>query len=151
MFLLAGNIEEFGAETMHKVLAKKSFGNRLLGRCRGWDDYVNIGEGKWFWEWQVRKTGLDHVWPILKRLITLLAGNLFPSSSCLWLLKWDYFCWFVSVIQHFLSTREWTIKYWKIGRSVGESSLNRWLLAPGASHNNGSYGHFSVNRKQFGT
>jgi hypothetical protein len=47
IFLLAGNVNEFGAETMHKVLVKKSFGNRLLGRCSGWDDYVNIGGGKW--------------------------------------------------------------------------------------------------------
>jgi hypothetical protein len=32
IFLLAGNVNEFGAETMHKVLVKKSFGNPLLGR-----------------------------------------------------------------------------------------------------------------------
>lgn len=46
MFLLAGNVNEFGAETMHKVLVKKSFGNRLLGRGWCWDDYVNIGGGE---------------------------------------------------------------------------------------------------------
>lgn len=41
----AGNVNEFGAETMHKVLVKKYFGNRLLGRGRGWDDYGNMGQG----------------------------------------------------------------------------------------------------------
>jgi hypothetical protein len=45
---LAGNVNEFGPETMLKVLFKKSFGNRLLRRGRSWDDYVNIGGGKLF-------------------------------------------------------------------------------------------------------
>lgn len=33
IFVLAGNVNEFGEETMHKVLVKKSFGKRL-GRLR---------------------------------------------------------------------------------------------------------------------
>jgi hypothetical protein len=46
IFLLAGNVNEFGVETMHKVLMKKTYGNRLLGRGRCWDDCANIGGGE---------------------------------------------------------------------------------------------------------
>jgi hypothetical protein len=43
IFVLAGNVNEFGEEKMHKVLVKKSFGKRLLGRGRSWDGYVTTG------------------------------------------------------------------------------------------------------------